>query len=495
MGILDSKTRILDAVLTVEGRRQLSEGTFKVSFATFTDNDVFYEADAEEGHVDPTDRIYLEASSLPQDQVIFEANDEGKVVPLRDKPYFFEKTDLLSSLPGLQLSETASITLVNNNGKFLGYQKNFGARLGVLSSIPLGFKENEVGFSCIDSTNKKTEFYLKKDTNVGNFAKDVYTTYVNIGVKGGISSEDLADTIQSAISFASSSGGAAVEAVSRGKYLYITDANGEHEKVRLNILTGTMTNLTASSPFLIFPFSTEQAFFGGRKDVIDIPAADFASQIAPNLLQSAFDNFEQLRCLSTLDPYFNEDKFIPSTSSIDFNISKIKTSKKAIISQVPTLNSIDSIFSDEKFSSQINFRYLPPIVKTSENVLPDKSDIEAAKNANVLLGDYQPWGDNTTRLSFTTLADQLKDFESYNLTFDETTRTNNLLCQLFEVNKLGEVKKLDVVEFGNARDDNVLDILKQKVYFAGKVFLDDRGTTCYTNIFTLIYSQVEGDEG
>ena len=38
-GILDSKSRIIDAIITSEGRRQLAERTFKVAYVTFTDAD------------------------------------------------------------------------------------------------------------------------------------------------------------------------------------------------------------------------------------------------------------------------------------------------------------------------------------------------------------------------------------------------------------------------------------------------------------------------
>ena len=45
MGILDNKSRILDAILTVDGRRQMAEGTFNVSYVTFEDGNVFYDYD------------------------------------------------------------------------------------------------------------------------------------------------------------------------------------------------------------------------------------------------------------------------------------------------------------------------------------------------------------------------------------------------------------------------------------------------------------------
>ena len=71
-GILDSKTRTFDTIITSEGKRQLSSGDFQVKFVTFTDGAAFYQADIASGSAPADDRLYLEASSLPQDRVIIE---------------------------------------------------------------------------------------------------------------------------------------------------------------------------------------------------------------------------------------------------------------------------------------------------------------------------------------------------------------------------------------------------------------------------------------
>lgn len=82
-GILDNKSRVIDAVLTYEGRRQMAEGTFSINYATFSDNFVSYQRNDEEGHEDPTNKIYLQAFNAPQDQITFEADDSGNLVAFR----------------------------------------------------------------------------------------------------------------------------------------------------------------------------------------------------------------------------------------------------------------------------------------------------------------------------------------------------------------------------------------------------------------------------
>jgi len=82
-GILDNKSRVIDALLTYEGRRQMATGNFTVKYATFSDSSVIYQPDELEGHVDPTKKIYLESFNVPHDQVTFESDDSGKLVPFR----------------------------------------------------------------------------------------------------------------------------------------------------------------------------------------------------------------------------------------------------------------------------------------------------------------------------------------------------------------------------------------------------------------------------
>ena len=83
MGILDNKKRMLDTIITQEGRRQLAFGAMKIEFVSFTDADTFYEADALSGSSDASERLFFEAVDLPQDQITFEADDSGRLTPFR----------------------------------------------------------------------------------------------------------------------------------------------------------------------------------------------------------------------------------------------------------------------------------------------------------------------------------------------------------------------------------------------------------------------------
>lgn len=80
-GILDNKSRIIDVIVTAEGRRQLSEGGIRISHVSFTDAGTYYKADVASGSADATVRLHLEACLQQQDQITFEADDSGKLVP------------------------------------------------------------------------------------------------------------------------------------------------------------------------------------------------------------------------------------------------------------------------------------------------------------------------------------------------------------------------------------------------------------------------------
>lgn len=78
-GILNTKQRILDTIITQQGRAQMVNGKFSIKYVTFTDGATFYRADLSSGSEDPTNRLFFECSQLPQDQITFVTDDDGKI--------------------------------------------------------------------------------------------------------------------------------------------------------------------------------------------------------------------------------------------------------------------------------------------------------------------------------------------------------------------------------------------------------------------------------
>jgi hypothetical protein len=80
-GILDPKQRVLDTLITNEGRRQASSGRMRIEYVSFSDASAIYALDTlVSGGLDYTSRLTFEAGNLPQDAITFEVDDSGKLL-------------------------------------------------------------------------------------------------------------------------------------------------------------------------------------------------------------------------------------------------------------------------------------------------------------------------------------------------------------------------------------------------------------------------------
>lgn len=100
-GILDSKQRILDTILTTEGRKQIAQGKLRAEFYSFTDAGTHYSQETiVSGGLDETYRVQLEAASWLQDTITIEADDSGRLTgfPISGSDrYVFRGGQILSS--------------------------------------------------------------------------------------------------------------------------------------------------------------------------------------------------------------------------------------------------------------------------------------------------------------------------------------------------------------------------------------------------------------
>lgn len=67
MGILDSKTRIIDLILTNEGKRQLVNGEMVTEYISFSDSSMSY-------NDEDLEKLILESNNLPQDEITPESD-------------------------------------------------------------------------------------------------------------------------------------------------------------------------------------------------------------------------------------------------------------------------------------------------------------------------------------------------------------------------------------------------------------------------------------
>lgn len=70
--------------MTMQGKKHLADGKLRIEYVSFTDGATFYKADVVSGSQDASTRIYLEACNLPQDQITFDADESGKLLPFNN---------------------------------------------------------------------------------------------------------------------------------------------------------------------------------------------------------------------------------------------------------------------------------------------------------------------------------------------------------------------------------------------------------------------------
>jgi len=472
-GILDSKSRIIDAILTVEGRRQMAAGTFEISYATFSDYGVSYLPDSENGHEDPAGKIYFEACNLPQDQITFEANDEGRLNGIRFSRPLVQGSSITSSLVPSTLFDGRLTSYNYHQGRFIK-----------ASAIAENSNDDYKGFIYSDKTGLTASVLVRSDLPARTVSVSTpsppgspFIGYV--GTRGGMGPEEFITSISGTISRIRTIGGPNVFFTTYNDTLYL-DTGDSFLGSRI-FATGSLSS----------PLTLEESAIGGKLLTGEIEGPYFASQIT-GILTSSFDNFLELQSIATIDRFFEDDKFELTVNELNFDLSKSNNSVlNAFRGSPPTLNSIDSLFSDNKFSNLENYMYLPPIVKTPDSIVPDKTKIENL--TPYLLGEtlYPSWGDNQSKLNYSSLMSEVQKYGDIkdSIYFDKTSNKNNVIAQVFQITD-STVSKLDVVEFGEMKSDSGDgDFVTNKVFFAGKTFFDNRGTTCFVNLFTFVFSK------
>ena len=121
-GILNTKTRIFDTIITNEGKRQLATGDLQIRFVSFTDGDTFYQADLLSGSADASRRIYTEAAPRRQDQITFETDDKGNLIQFDGSDLIFRDGKIISASviipPGSQFASLSRQLLTSSIQNF-----------------------------------------------------------------------------------------------------------------------------------------------------------------------------------------------------------------------------------------------------------------------------------------------------------------------------------------------------------------------------------------
>ena len=213
-GILNNKERIMDFLVTKEGRRQAASGQLMIRYATFTDYHTFYQASGSNGVAeDATDRIFFEATSRYQDVVVPELEPGTTSIsrPFRTEDFSVHGKNIASGTFRDGVSELSDVVLTGSElaagtGRLLqGITKNFSelritgttdhfsSTAGFKLSTPLSgtfrltenTKYNEApagpdGTSGTETINVDSSLSLFQDSKVSHLPNFTYLPPVNV---------------------------------------------------------------------------------------------------------------------------------------------------------------------------------------------------------------------------------------------------------------------------------------------------------------------------
>lgn len=445
-GILDNKKRVIDALLTFEGRRQMASGDLRIEYVSFSDTGTYYSKDVVSGSSDATSRIFLEACNLPQDQITFEADDGGRLKPFRNEA-------------GIQIKD----------GQILGYEYLNEAVDVETLQIRAVIEQELLEFATYnDGINPPT--YTGYDHNphelYGDEVSDFVVGDLVISSTPSTNGHQLFRVIEPGVA-------------GEGNPTYVLEVFSSTITV-WEIIDGTVYGGTIWNN----ESTVSTVFHTGSLDKFVILTGNEFSSQATSLLQMSAENFKHLQLLGTND-LFGENNFDVGNADITFTITNERPINQD--QRVANINQIDSLFNDIRLSRLQNFAYLPPVNRVVDESI-DKSD--NALMSAYRLGDYQPWGPKKGRqLSLKQIQKELSQFERLGfcktIRFDPTSRDNRLLSQFFEKSH-DRLVKLDVIDYGQHRSDDI-EHPTSHVFFVGKVLIDNKNTHTFIHLFTLVF--------
>lgn len=179
-GILDSKSRVMDVVVTSEGKRQIGTGDFKIAYATFTDRNTFYDKSSITGSFDSaTQRPFIESTSYIFDSITIEKDDNGAVIPFSST--YDDQGNKLNVVAGTLVRDGKPI-------KNLRLKGNIEAINTILSASVDNFKKQMI-IASKDPIDDSDKFELSENTLTFNY-----------GNRGPIVGDDLISTVDQAAS-------------------------------------------------------------------------------------------------------------------------------------------------------------------------------------------------------------------------------------------------------------------------------------------------------
>jgi len=182
-GILNNKERVLDFVVTQEGKRQAGVGELKIRYATFTDLHTFYETSGSLTQpklaADASSRIFFEAHNRYQDVIVPELEAGTSMRPFRTSDF--------EVVGGTIASGTMQVGFIKSPVGLTGSDLRPALSL-VLEGITKNFTDQRI-VGTIDDFSLYQNVVLSPTT--GTFSIDDDTQYLRGGQSGHVNPDDL----------------------------------------------------------------------------------------------------------------------------------------------------------------------------------------------------------------------------------------------------------------------------------------------------------------
>jgi len=192
---------------------------------------------------------------------------------------------------------------------------------------------------------------------------------------------------------------------------------------------------------------------------------------AERVLNTSTENFQNQYIIGSRDPFSGDNKFELYPSSVKFRITDSVPFSEGSIKKA-SINDVESLFQDVRLSHLPNYRYLPPVNRAA-----------AGRSTGKPLGKYVKLNQANV-LSYQDLMASLQNKESVEVRFTDTSKDNNIVCQMLDV-RPGGIEKLSIIDFGEFPDEDPYSP-GIRVYFLGRIYQDDFGNATFVNLFTVI---------
>jgi hypothetical protein len=149
-GILDSKSRFIDLVVTQEGKRQIASGELRARFVSLSDSAAFYDKTERDS---VSNRLYFEVPESPNNVIVIEKDDGGRLFDFN-----FSSTGSIvgNDIFDKDAAETTKLKLIPVTGSSFA-----STSTSLMSSFLTHFKAHQILGSKED---KKGKFKLSRDT-------------------------------------------------------------------------------------------------------------------------------------------------------------------------------------------------------------------------------------------------------------------------------------------------------------------------------------------